>query len=45
MLSDIESAESKKPLDGCDEDKFEHNKKSVEENHDGVSLDVVDWFV
>ena len=45
MLSDIESAESKKPLDGCDEDEFERNKKSMEENHNGVGLDVVDWFV
>ena len=45
MLSGVESAESKKPLEGSDEDDLEHNKKSAEENHNRVCLDVVDWSV
>ena len=45
MLSGVESAESKKPLDGCDEDELERNKKSMEENHNGVGLDGVDFLI
>ena len=45
MLSGVESAESKQPLDGCDEDELERNKKSMEENHNGVGLDGVDFLI
>ena len=42
MLPAIEAAEGKKPQEGSDEDESEQDEGGLEENQDGVGLDVVD---